>query len=408
MAPVGPREPREPTLAGRARRACPREGGGQIAEPGPGSGPGQALVRRRRLEGPPDPARARSDGRAGRRWRAPAAGRAASPRSPARRDPGGPPGDARRPGRRPAGRRARAARAPGPAAPRPRRSQAVPPGRMASARLRFSTGRRLSGHERHAWVPARRDPQHPARHPDRPPPTMLTREPAPHRGAPAEDERGLPWDVALHLKPGILAPSAARSRRPGRQARAPVVMSGPQAVGASPPSPRGAGPSAVRGVSCSPRSSATAAIVIPSVAHPLHRLAPRTPRGTLAAVVPRPSLAPPRSPDLTCASTEPGQDQVGMREAGLAPRCTAHGLRKWGATRLAEVGTSENEIMAFLAHSTPREAARYTRRQSRTSGRQRAGTPERAAERVQPSHRVGQRTPQVAAERRLSCDNGGP
>lgn len=48
-------------------------------------------------------------------------------------------------------------------------------------------------------------------------------------------------------------------------------------------------------------------------------------------------------------------------EAGLAPRCTAHGLRKWGATRLAEAGASENEIMAFLAHSTPREAARYTR-----------------------------------------------
>ena len=47
------------------------------------------------------------------------------------------------------------------------------------------------------------------------------------------------------------------------------------------------------------------------------------------------------------------------REAGL-PQCAAHGLRKAGARRLAEHGATEFEIMSFLAHSSPREAARYT------------------------------------------------
>ncbi len=46
-------------------------------------------------------------------------------------------------------------------------------------------------------------------------------------------------------------------------------------------------------------------------------------------------------------------------EAGL-PHCTAHGLRKAGARRLAEAGATENELAAFLAHSSTREAARYT------------------------------------------------
>lgn len=46
--------------------------------------------------------------------------------------------------------------------------------------------------------------------------------------------------------------------------------------------------------------------------------------------------------------------------AGL-PHCSSHGLRKAGATRLAEHGASEYEIMAFLAHKTPHEAATYTK-----------------------------------------------
>ena len=52
-------------------------------------------------------------------------------------------------------------------------------------------------------------------------------------------------------------------------------------------------------------------------------------------------------------------------EAGL-PHCAAHGLRKAGATRLAEAGASEFEVMAFLAHSSPREAARYVRKANRS------------------------------------------
>lgn len=46
--------------------------------------------------------------------------------------------------------------------------------------------------------------------------------------------------------------------------------------------------------------------------------------------------------------------------AGL-PHCSSHGLRKAGATRLAEHGATEYEIMAFLAHKTPHEAATYTK-----------------------------------------------
>lgn len=46
--------------------------------------------------------------------------------------------------------------------------------------------------------------------------------------------------------------------------------------------------------------------------------------------------------------------------AGL-PHCSTHGLRKAGATRLAHAGATEYEIMAFLAHKTPHEAATYTK-----------------------------------------------
>lgn len=41
--------------------------------------------------------------------------------------------------------------------------------------------------------------------------------------------------------------------------------------------------------------------------------------------------------------------------------CAAHGLRKAGATRLAERGATEFEVMAFLAHATPKEAGRYVK-----------------------------------------------
>ncbi|WP_121630317.1 tyrosine-type recombinase/integrase [Tropicibacter alexandrii] len=52
-------------------------------------------------------------------------------------------------------------------------------------------------------------------------------------------------------------------------------------------------------------------------------------------------------------------DQV--RAAGLPDRCRAHGLRKFGATQLAEHGANELEIMAFLAHRSTREALTYVK-----------------------------------------------
>ena len=41
------------------------------------------------------------------------------------------------------------------------------------------------------------------------------------------------------------------------------------------------------------------------------------------------------------------------------PHCAAHGLRKAGARRLAEVSATEFEVMSFLGHGTAREASRY-------------------------------------------------
>jgi integrase len=47
-------------------------------------------------------------------------------------------------------------------------------------------------------------------------------------------------------------------------------------------------------------------------------------------------------------------------EAGL-PKCTAHGLRKIGATLCAEKGATEHQLMAIFDWSTPQQAAIYTR-----------------------------------------------
>ena len=48
-------------------------------------------------------------------------------------------------------------------------------------------------------------------------------------------------------------------------------------------------------------------------------------------------------------------DQAGLRH------CSAHGLRKATAARLAELGASEHEIMAVTGHQTSKEVTRYTR-----------------------------------------------
>jgi integrase len=47
-------------------------------------------------------------------------------------------------------------------------------------------------------------------------------------------------------------------------------------------------------------------------------------------------------------------------EAGL-PHCSAHGLRKVAATRLANHGATEHQIMSVTGHTTSKEVARYTK-----------------------------------------------
>ncbi len=47
-------------------------------------------------------------------------------------------------------------------------------------------------------------------------------------------------------------------------------------------------------------------------------------------------------------------------EAGLR-QCSAHGLRKLAATRLAEAGCSEREIMALAGHRSVSEESRYVK-----------------------------------------------
>lgn len=47
------------------------------------------------------------------------------------------------------------------------------------------------------------------------------------------------------------------------------------------------------------------------------------------------------------------------RAAGL-PSCSAHGLRKSAATRLADAGCTEAQIMAVTGHQTTKEVQRYT------------------------------------------------
>lgn len=50
--------------------------------------------------------------------------------------------------------------------------------------------------------------------------------------------------------------------------------------------------------------------------------------------------------------------------AGL-PHCSAHGLRKGLATLIAEGGATELQIMAVLAHATPKEGATYVKKANR-------------------------------------------
>jgi integrase len=74
--------------------------------------------------------------------------------------------------------------------------------------------------------------------------------------------------------------------------------------------------------------------------------------------------------DLTWLVTQFGQPftsqgfgnwfRVRCDQAGL-PHCTAHGLRKAGATIAAERGASERQLMAIFGWQTSKQAVLYTR-----------------------------------------------
>jgi integrase len=52
-------------------------------------------------------------------------------------------------------------------------------------------------------------------------------------------------------------------------------------------------------------------------------------------------------------------------KAGLPDDCVLHGLRKTAATRLADAGCTEGEIMAVTGHRTSRMVAHYTKAASK-------------------------------------------
>lgn len=59
-------------------------------------------------------------------------------------------------------------------------------------------------------------------------------------------------------------------------------------------------------------------------------------------------------------------------DAGLPPKCVAHGLRKAGLRRLAEHGATTKEIAAVSGHRTLAEIERYTERANRATLSRRA------------------------------------
>jgi integrase len=111
------------------------------------------------------------------------------------------------------------------------------------------------------------------------------------------------------------------------------------------------------------------------------RFVPRKTRHLRDAVSQKPILAPLAAAiaagptgDLTFLVTEYGRPftangfgnwfRARCNEAGL-PHCTAHGLRKAGATVAAENGATEEQLMAIYDWSTPSQAAVYTRAANR-------------------------------------------
>src|SRR5262245_21934076 len=81
---------------------------------------------------------------------------------------------------------------------------------------------------------------------------------------------------------------------------------------------------------------------------------------TEGAKDPGPFLKTEKGTAFTAASFT-HQFGVWCEQAGL-PHCTAHGVRKWVATKIAEKGGSEHTIAAVLGHTSTKNVGIYTRK----------------------------------------------
>jgi integrase len=62
---------------------------------------------------------------------------------------------------------------------------------------------------------------------------------------------------------------------------------------------------------------------------------------------------------IPCSTLPPSCDEAGL------PHCTAHGLRKAGASLAAENGATDRELMALYDWESAEEATTYTRQANR-------------------------------------------
>lgn len=117
------------------------------------------------------------------------------------------------------------------------------------------------------------------------------------------------------------------------------------------------------------------------------------------------SIAATKTGDLIYLVTEAGQPWVKesfgnwFREACRAARCpgSAHGLRKAGATRAAERGASERQLMAIFGWSTGKMAQHYTR----SADRKRLAHD--AAELLLPAHHENKKRPHLRSGKGASA-----
>lgn len=94
----------------------------------------------------------------------------------------------------------------------------------------------------------------------------------------------------------------------------------------------------------------------------------------------------------------------GQCVAADVPHCSTHGLRKAGATRLANAGGTEFEIMAFLGHKTPNEARTYTKKANR---KHLAGTGMEKLMRANAEQKLSNRVERLDTHRRKALNEKG-